>query len=139
MKYLFTVLIVCSITVSSYSQCSTLAQYQYRVLEDFFYEYGFTPRNTYTYGKMYKGQSDSFKRKFYSGNSYVLGVLGDDNATDIDIYIYDYNFNLIKKDTKIDKLAAISFRPRYTGNYYIKVKMYDAYSSSCWTLVTGYN
>ena len=68
-----------------------------------------------------------------SGNSYDLyhhTFRGDEGATvicigdgdtDLDLYIYDENYNLIAKDDDYTDDCVCTFRPYWTGTFYIKI------------------
>lgn len=122
------------------AQCRTVASYQYDDFAELLMSYDVKVRSTYTYGELSKGSHSFLQRNFYAGNNYILGVVGDNRAGDIDIYVYDKFYNLLTKDVKTDQTAIIKFYAPYSGRYFIKVKMYSlrSGSSSCWTLVYGY-
>ena len=106
-----------------------------------FTELGIQERSTFSYGTLYQGQNSVFSKTFYRSNTYVLGVAGDDDAKDIDIYVYDQNGNLVAKNNANDQVAVVKFYARYTGIYYIKVVMYATSSRGrpgCWALNYGW-
>jgi hypothetical protein len=57
-------------------------------------------------------------------NYYIIGA-GDNGVDDLDLELYDSNFNLVDKDTKRDNLPILTYTPRRTGRYYIRVKTYE--------------
>jgi len=76
------------------------------------------------------GNSYRVKTKLYKGSTYIIAGAGDSTVRDLDIIIYDQNFNKITKDTKTDSTPMVSFSPRWSGTFYIKVKMYSGYGYS---------
>lgn len=120
------------------SSCRYVASQLSSSIMDAFAQNGIDYRDTYTYGQLSAGNSSTLSRTFYRGNTYCLGVVGDNNAIDMDIYIFDSNGNLIAKHAESDPAAVGVFRATYSGTYYIKVKMYKARGNACWALVYGY-
>jgi len=100
---------------------------------------GFEVLDYYSYGELDIGESTVFKRQFYRGNTYALIVAGCNYTEDIDIYLYDDDGDLIDKDKKPAQAGFVIFSPRYSGNYYIKIVMYDATSNNVhWVLQYAY-
>jgi len=77
-----------------------------------------------------KGDSYTITTTLYSGNSYTLVAAGDSSVRDLDIILYDENWNEIDKDTQSDALPIVKVSPRWSGTFYIKVKMYRGYGYS---------
>ncbi len=63
---------------------------------------------------------DTFTIVFYGGELAKVGVLGD-GVTDLDLYVYDENGNLIASDTRDSDRCFVSFTPKWTGAFTIKV------------------
>lgn len=103
-------------------------------------EYGITVGSYYWHGALYEGQSDYVSKTFYKGTQYILVAAGCNYAEDIDIEVYDEYYNLIAEDDDSDQAAAVTFTPRWTGEFHIKVTMYDASSTARvhWVLLYGY-
>ena len=47
--------------------------------------------------------------------------VGGDGDTDLDLYVYDENGNLITSDTDLTDHCIVSFTPRWTGTFTIRV------------------
>ena len=77
--------------------------------------------------------SDRYTQTFYSGESVVICVKGDGD-TDLDLYIYDSNGNLVTSDTDSGDFCLCAFTPRRTQRYTIKIKnwgrVYNRYQLS---------
>lgn len=101
--------------------------------------YGFDYRDSYDLGVLDRGQSYTMARTLYRGNEYALLAGGCEYTRDIDVYVYDRNWNLISYDRDADKVALANFNASYSGTYYVRVKMYRATSDDVhWSLVYGY-
>jgi hypothetical protein len=101
--------------------------------------YGFDYRDSYDLGVLDRGQSYTMARTLYRGNEYALLAGGCEYTRDIDLYVYDRNWNLISYDRDSDKVALANFNASYSGTYYVRVKMYRATSDDVhWSLVYGY-
>lgn len=57
---------------------------------------------------------------FAGGYFAEVAVIGDGD-TDLDLYVYDQNYNLIASDTDYTDRCYVSFTPAWTGRFYIKI------------------
>lgn len=57
----------------------------------------------------------------FRGNELAEIVVNGDHDTDLDLYVYDENGNLIASDTDYTDICYVSFYPRWTGAFYVKV------------------
>lgn len=67
------------------------------------------------------GYTDVYKFTFRAGEEAIIIVSGDGD-TDLDLYVYDENGNLIDSDTDRTDDCLASFTPRWTGEFTIKIK-----------------
>lgn len=81
------------------------------------------------------GEEISWSADFYSGTSYIIMAAGDDDATDVDLTIYDSKGNSILADTETDANPMLEFSPGKSGQYTVTVKLYSADVSSFCSLV----
>ena len=65
--------------------------------------------------------SHSFTVVFRGGRPARVSVTGD-GGTDLDLYIYDENGNLITRDVYVTDRCAVRWTPRWTGRFRIVVK-----------------
>ncbi|MCP4701622.1 MAG: hypothetical protein GY862_32895 [Gammaproteobacteria bacterium] len=72
-----------------------------------------------------QGRAYTVKTTLYRGYSYTIFGAGDSSVNDLDIIIYDENWNRIKRDTKSDAIPVVASRPKWTGTFYIRAKMYS--------------
>ncbi len=69
---------------------------------------------------VYGGSTDVYTIYFKSGIPAEVGVSGN-GATDLDLYVYDENGNLIASDADYSDDCYVCWTPRWTGNFIIKV------------------
>lgn len=67
------------------------------------------------------GGSDLYKVSFNGGEQGIV-LLSGDGSTDLDLYIYDENGNLVASDTDGLDDCAVRFFPKWTGTFIIRVK-----------------
>lgn len=81
---------------------------------------------TYARSKGYLSQGNSYiiNTTLYRGYDYVIMGAGDSSVKDLDLKIYDANWNLINEDTSTDNVPMVKASPRWKGRFHIKVKMY---------------
>ena len=63
---------------------------------------------------------DSYKVKFWAKELAEVCVSGDGD-TDLDLYVYDENGNLIESDTDYTDECAVRWVPAWTGTFIIKI------------------
>ena len=54
-------------------------------------------------------------RTLYDGLQYVFVAFGDDDAQDVDLYVYDEDWNLISRDNDSSSTAVVKVTPAWTG------------------------
>lgn len=65
--------------------------------------------------------TDTWKFRFRGGEDAIVIVSGDGD-TDLDLYIYDENMNLIDSDTDSTDQCVCTFKPKWTGYFYVRIK-----------------
>lgn len=73
------------------------------------------------YDRVLAGKTDVWPIRFRGGETAYVVVSGDGD-TDLDLYVYDENGNLIASDYDSLDDCVVSFNPRWTGTFYIKIK-----------------
>jgi hypothetical protein len=75
--------------------------------------------------------TDVYRVTFRGGELAHVDVVGDGD-TDLDVYIYDENGNLIDRDTDYDDRPCVMWTPRWTGTFVIKIqnlgRVYNQYT-----------
>lgn len=74
----------------------------------------------YTVDVVGPGRTDNYSVSFVQGYLAEVGLSGDGD-TDLDLYVYDSNGNLIAADTDYTDDCYVNWVPRWTGRYTIKV------------------
>ena len=64
-------------------------------------------------------------RMFFSDNEYLLVAAGDARVSDVDIKVYDDNWNLIAADTDSSSVAVARFQPGWDDTFHIRVIYYS--------------
>lgn len=64
--------------------------------------------------------TDTYSINFKGGETAYIYVSGDGD-TDLEVYVYDKNGNLIASDTDYTDDCIISFKPRWTSTFTVKV------------------
>jgi len=65
--------------------------------------------------------TDIYEITFEGDEKAIVAVIGDGD-TDLDLFIYDENDNLIGEDTDLTDRCSVEWTPSWTGKYSIKVK-----------------
>lgn len=87
------------------------------------------------YDSVNAGATDTYNIRFRGGELAMVIVSGDGD-TDLDLSIYDENGNFITSDTDGTDDCVVSFTPRWTGNFKVKIKNYGRVYNS-YVLVTN--
>jgi hypothetical protein len=74
-----------------------------------------------TYETVLANSTDSYAVSLRAQERTYIEVYGDGD-TDLDLYVYDENGNLIVKDESSSYNAAVYLVPKWTGRFYVKVK-----------------
>ncbi|WP_372015750.1 hypothetical protein [Pseudoxanthomonas sp. 10H] len=76
------------------------------------------------------GDTDTYTIRFNGGEEAAVLVVGDGD-TDLDLYVYDENGNLVCDDADSTDTMLCEWTPRWTGDFTVKVKnlgsVYNAY------------
>jgi hypothetical protein len=85
----------------------------------------------FTSTQVLANSTDVFHVSFAGGQQATVAISGDGD-TDLDLYVYDENGNLVASDLSTSDTAAVSWTPSWTGDFRIEVKnrgsVYNAYS-----------
>jgi hypothetical protein len=85
----------------------------------------------FTSTQVLANSTDVFHVTFSGGSQATVAISGDGD-TDLDLYVYDENGNLVASDLSTSDTAAVSWTPAWTGDFRIEVKnrgsVYNAYS-----------
>ena len=83
-----------------------------------------------TYETVRAGDTDTYRISFVAGYLAEILVSGDGD-TDLDLYVYDSNGNLIASDTDYTDDCYVRWVPRWTGSFIVKIvnrgRVYNRY------------
>ena len=83
-----------------------------------------------TYETVRAGDTDTYRISFVAGYLAEILVSGDGD-TDLDLYVYDSNGNLIASDTDYTDDCYVSWVPRWTGSFIVQIvnrgRVYNRY------------
>ena len=78
--------------------------------------------------------TDVFQVSF-NGKEEAAVVISGDGDTDLDLFVYDENGNLIDSDTEVGDDCVVRFIPRWTGKFRIEIRnlgsVYNQYEIAC--------
>lgn len=96
-------------------------------------------RDNYWHGLLkYKG-STTIKTTLKAGTQYVLVGGGCNDAYNVDIIVYDENWNEVGRDTKNDTVPIVRVKPKWSGTFHIKVQMANSTRNGAhYALIIGY-
>ena len=67
------------------------------------------------------GNMTNLHTRWFAGGQQAMVIVSGDGDTDLDLYVYDSNGNLIASDTDGSDQCVVSWTPRWTGSFTIKV------------------
>lgn len=73
------------------------------------------------------GQYKTYTSYLYSGNQYAIVGAGDNTVRDLDVQVYDRNWNLVSSDSGTSNVSVAKFYPPHSGTYIIRTKMYSGH------------
>ena len=83
----------------------------------------------YDYDIVYGSDTATYNNIGFVAGRYAEISVYSDNGADLDLYVYDENWNLIDKDTSYSTSAYCSFVPLWDGNFQIVIKNNSRYAS----------
>lgn len=94
---------------------------------------GYTNRARFHAGYMKAGDRKMIRTVFHSGNEYKVVANGDEDATNIDVEIYDEDWKLVGRDEDEAGVAVASAAPKWTGQFYVIVTLKSAQGNAAYT------
>jgi len=74
---------------------------------------------TMTNSSLQSGQTKNYLVTLYKGNEYQIRTCADANVKNLDVYLYDLNGSVVKRDETSDREPWFAFTPTETGTYYV--------------------
>lgn len=96
------------------------------------FAYDMVPSSYLEHGYLYEGQEEQFSTVFETGRCYRIIAVGSPTMIDLDLFIYDENWNLIDQDTATDNqpvlgMGANMMCPRWTGPFFVTARAYRGF------------
>jgi hypothetical protein len=67
------------------------------------------------------GDTDTYSITFQGGQVARVGIVGDGD-TDLDLYVYDENGNLVGRDADYSDECYVEWMPRWTGTFTVRIR-----------------
>lgn len=83
------------------------------------------------FGKLNNRESGSFSFNLRKGLQYKIVSVCDEDCGDLDLVLYDESGHQIDEDTTPDSMPIVEARPRWTGKFRLKVRMYECSQNPC--------
>lgn len=72
----------------------------------------------------------------YKGNTYEIVGVGDSGISDLDVKVYDENWNLVAKDNDTKSISIVKITPKWTGTFYVRTIIYRG--SGYWAQIAAW-
>jgi len=92
---------------------------------------GFSSRN-YIIGRLKDDENETWTVTLYAGNTYRITGVCDGDCKDIDLALLDGNRNELTSDMLADDVPILTYTPKTTGSYSIKVMMPTCNQDPCY-------
>jgi hypothetical protein len=92
---------------------------------------GFEISHELKFENLNQGDTDSYTFELQKGLTYTLVAVCDGDCSDIDATIYDENNHKIDEDKEEDDVATVAVTPEWTGQFSVKVHMFDCTANPC--------
>jgi hypothetical protein len=114
------------------AQYSSTVRRQLERVQSSIANYGFERSHNFTIDKMDEGENEYFTVTLDRGRAYMIAGACDQDCSDVDLKIFDENWNEIDADRRTDDLPVVAVTPSWTGRFNIKVTMYECSSEPCY-------
>lgn len=92
---------------------------------------GFTRYQPHKIEDLSEDTSDEQEVYLDGGSEYMIIGACDLDCSDIDMWLYDENRNLVDNDEEDDDSPILAISPKRSGVYFVKTKMYDCDAEPC--------
>lgn len=123
-KSIFGIIALLVLTVSGAMASEAEARYKARVLGTVLEDRGYTLKSLDS-GYLRQNHYRTFAITLYSGNSYAFIGTGDSNVYDLDVTVYDENWNKVAWDNDSSDKTVVQITPRWSGTYHVRTKVYS--------------
>ena len=95
-------------------------------------EGGFEQTHEFHIDALEQGADGSFSVTLRDDMDYQIVSVCDADCTDLDLYLYDENDNLISEDETVDDIPVMAATPRWTGRFRIRAAMFACNTDICY-------
>jgi hypothetical protein len=92
---------------------------------------GYRSTHTVATGWLRDGYYRDLTVTLRQGVEYAIVGSCDEDCDDLDLKLYDENWNLIDEDTGSDDHPVVEVTPNWTGTFHVRVLMEDCTASTC--------
>jgi hypothetical protein len=78
-------------------------------------------QNLHLFTGVVRARSTNVYHMTFVGREWEVLILSGDGGTDLDLYVYDENGNLVAKDDDYTDECVVRFIPRWTGDFTVKI------------------
>lgn len=119
-------------TIHGQSSHQQVVQTQLDLIEVLLKDKGYEKTHNYAYSSLNDDGTETYNFNLKKGWQYAIVAVCDNDCKDLDVCIYDENGNKIECDQSNDSTPIVEAAPIWTGEFKIKVTMYDCRSNPCY-------
>jgi hypothetical protein len=90
-------------------------------------------------GSLEEGRSETHDVRLRGGQAYAILGACDNDCGDLDLFLLDDDGNEIDSDVSTDDFPIVRYSPRRTGEYRVRVRMYECDTEPCFFAVGVYS
>lgn len=90
-------------------------------------------------GALEEGRSETHDIRLRGGRAYAILGTCDNDCGDLDLYLVDDDGNEIDSDTSTDDFPIVRYSPRRSGDFRVRIRMYECDSEPCYFAVGIYS
>lgn len=83
-------------------------------------------------GQLRNGQQETVTLDLYAGNSYMMIAQCDTDCSDVDMWLYDENGNLIDEDLLVDDTPIVEVNPVRNARFTLRTQMISCSVEPCY-------
>ena len=107
-------------------------RFQLDLVKTFAQSVGWQQTHNYRIEALEDDADDYYTAEMDAGWEYRIVAFCDNDCTDIDLYLEDENGNEIDSDVSTNDVPIIECRPSWTGQFQIRVRMYECEVEPCY-------
>lgn len=128
-KFILSFVLVFCFCCTSFGQ--GILEYQLNLMGKLFLEQGYNKTHNFKFGTLRDDEHEFVYFELDDGWTYKILAVCDEDCKDLDLCLFDENNNTIECDQKIDDLPLISITPRWTGEFKLRIKMFNCEINPC--------